>query len=215
LQANDAGNKVATIALLFYLFNMPDGEAVQHMPVFAGTAKTNTDVEHRPELDLIERVRHGDEQAFGELYRIYAPTINAVVLARVPRDEVQDIVQEVFIAAYKNLGSLRDDSVFGPWIVKIARNRAAEFYRRSRNTEELSDDLARPNDRKNEAAEVLRAIRSLNEAYSETLILRLVEGMSGKEIAERTGLSHDSVRVNLHRGMEMLRQRLGIKGVKQ
>ena len=215
MQANDAGNKVATIALLFYLFNMPDGEAVQQMPVFAGTVKTNTDVEHRPELDLIERVRHGDEQAFGELYRIYAPTINGVVLARVPRDEVQDIVQEVFIAAYKNLGSLRDDSVFGPWIVKIARNRAAEFYRRSRNTEELSDDLARPNDRKNEAAEVLRAIRSLNEAYSETLILRLVEGMSGKEIADRTGLSHDSVRVNLHRGMEMLRERLGIKGVKR
>ena len=215
MQANDAGNKVATIALLFYLFKMPDGEAVQQMPVFAGTVKANADIEHWPELDLIERVRHGDEQAFGELYRIYAPTINGVVLARVPRDEVQDIVQEVFIAAYKNLGSLRDDSVFGPWIVKIARNRAAEFYRRSRNTEELSDDLARPNDRKNEAAEVLRAIRSLNEAYSETLILRLVEGMSGKEIADRTGLSHDSVRVNLHRGMEMLRERLGIKGVKR
>ena len=185
------------------------------MPVFAGTVKTNADVERRPELDLIERVRHGDEQAFGELYRIYAPTVNGVVLARVPRDEVQDIVQEVFIAAYKNLRSLRDDAVFGPWIVKIARNRAAEFYRRSRNTEELSDDLARPNDRKNEAAEVLRAIRSLNEAYSETLILRLVEGMSGKEIADRTGLSHDSVRVNLHRGMEMLRERLGIKGAKR
>ena len=194
---------------------MPDGDAVQQMPVFAGTVKTTNDAEHRPEVALIERVRRGDEQAFNELYRLYAPTVNGVVLARVPRDDVQDIVQEVFIAAYKNIGSLRDDSVFGPWVVKIARNRAAEFYRRSRITEELNDDVARPDDRKNEAAEVLRAIRSLNEAYSETLILRLVEGMSGKEIAERTGLSHDSVRVNLHRGMEMLRQRLGVKGVKR
>jgi RNA polymerase sigma-70 factor (ECF subfamily) len=194
---------------------MPDGEAVQQMPVFVGTVKTTSDVEYRPEVDLIKRVRDGDEQAFNELYRMYAPTVNGVVLARVPRDEVQDIVQEVFIAAYKNIGSLRDDFVFGPWIVKIARNRAAEFYRRSRITEELNDDVARPDDRKNEAAEVLRAIKSLNEAYSETLILRLVEGMSGKEIAERTGLSHDSVRVNLHRGMEMLRERLGIKGVKR
>lgn len=194
---------------------MPDGDAVQQMPLFAGTVKTTDDVEYRSEVDLIERVRRGDEQAFNELYRLYAPTVNGVVLSRVPRDEVQDIVQEVFIAAYKNIGSLRDDSVFGPWIVKIARNRAAEFYRRSRITEELNDDVARPDDRKNEAAEVLRAIRSLNEAYSETLILRLVEGMSGKEIAERTGLSHDSVRVNLHRGMEMLRERLGVKGVKR
>jgi RNA polymerase sigma-70 factor (ECF subfamily) len=215
LQANEAGNKVATTALLFYVFDMPDGEAVQQIPVFASAAEKNADLKYRPELELIQRVRRGDEQAFNELYRSYAPTVNGVVLARVPRDEVQDIVQEVFIAAYKNLSSLRDDAAFGPWIVKIARNRAAEFYRRSRITEELGDDVARPDDRKNEAAEVLRAIRSLNEAYSETLILRLVEGMSGKEIAARTGLSHDSVRVNLHRGMEILRERLGIKGVKR
>ena len=51
----------------------------------------------------------------------------------------------------------------------------------------------------------------MSEAYSETLILRLVEGMSGQEIAERTGLSHESVRVNLHRGMELLRKKLGVK----
>jgi len=201
---------------------MPQGEAIRKMPLFgAGSSvaveetRSAAKAEPRPELALIARVREGNEEAFAELYRMFAPTINGVVLARVPRDEVQDIVQEVFLAAYRNLDSLRDDTVFGPWLVKIARNRAAEFYRRSRVTEELKDDIARPGDRKNEAAEVLRAIRSLNEAYSETLILRLVEGMSGKEIADRTGLSHESVRVNLHRGMSMLRERLGISGVKE
>ena len=120
-------------------------------------------------------------------------------------------MQEVFLAAYRSLHTLRDDNLFGPWLVKIARNRAAEFYRRSKSTEELTEHVARPADRKNEAAEALRAIRSLSEAYSETLILRLVEGMSGQEIAERTGLSHESVRVNLHRGMELLRKKLGVK----
>jgi len=55
----------------------------------------------------------------------------------------------------------------------------------------------------------------LPEAYSETLTLRLIEGMSGQEIADRTGLKPESVRVNLHRGMEMLRQKLGIAGVKK
>ena len=79
----------------------------------------------------------------------------------------------------------------------------------------MSEDIPRPDDRRREAAEVLRAIRSLSEAYSETLTLRLVEGMSGKEIAERTGLSHDSVRVNLQRGMQLLREQLGISGVKR
>ena len=56
---------------------------------------------------------------------------------------------------------------------------------------------------------VLAAIRRLPEAYRETLVLRLVEGMTGPEIAERTGLTPGSVRVNLHRGMQMLREALG------
>jgi len=71
---------------------------------------------------------------------------------------------------------------------------------------------ARPRERQAEAAEAaqaLAAIRSLPEAYRETLMLRLVEGMSGDEIAERTGLTSGSVRVNLHRGMQLLREALG------
>jgi RNA polymerase sigma-70 factor (ECF subfamily) len=62
-----------------------------------------------------------------------------------------------------------------------------------------------------EAQTVLNAILSLPEAYREPLILRLVEGMSGPEIAARTGLTHGSVRVNLHRGMQQLREMVGHK----
>ena len=59
---------------------------------------------------------------------------------------------------------------------------------------------------------VLDAIRQLPDAYRDTLLMRLVEGMSGQEIAERTGLSPGSVRVNLHRGMKLLREKLGMHG---
>ena len=55
---------------------------------------------------------------------------------------------------------------------------------------------------------MLATIRRLPEAYRETLVLRLVEGMTGPEIAERTGMQPGSVRVNLHRGMQMLREAL-------
>jgi RNA polymerase sigma-70 factor, ECF subfamily len=58
------------------------------------------------------------------------------------------------------------------------------------------------------ALAVLSEIRALPEAYRETLVLRLVEGLTGPEIAARTGLTHASVRVNLHRGMKLLRVRL-------
>jgi RNA polymerase sigma-70 factor (ECF subfamily) len=58
------------------------------------------------------------------------------------------------------------------------------------------------------AHEALAAIAALPEAYRETLMLRFVAGLSGPEIAARTGLTHGSVRVNLHRGVAMLRERL-------
>ena len=61
-----------------------------------------------------------------------------------------------------------------------------------------------------EAQRALAAIRALPEAYRETLVLRLVEGLSGPEIAAVTGLTPESVRVNLHRGFRLLRERLGV-----
>ena len=63
------------------------------------------------------------------------------------------------------------------------------------------------------AKEILALIRRLPEAYRETLVLRFVEGMTGPEIAARTGLTPASVRVNLHRGMKLLRQKMGIGAV--
>ena len=90
----------------------------------------------------------------------------------------------------------------------IARNRAVDFYRRSRETVEINDEL-RGSTQDSRATEILELIRNLPEAYRETLVLRLVEGMTGPEIAARTGLTAASVRVNLHRGMKLLREQLG------
>ena len=61
-----------------------------------------------------------------------------------------------------------------------------------------------------EAAAAIAAIQELPEAYRETLAMRLIAGMSGPEIATITGLTPDSVRVNLHRGFRLLRERLGV-----
>jgi RNA polymerase sigma-70 factor (ECF subfamily) len=93
--------------------------------------------------------------------------------------------------------------------MSIARHRAIDHVRGKKPTDELAD-IPVPAPRSAEVAEVLAALRALPEAYQETLILRLVEGMSGPEIAEQTGLSPGSVRVNLHRGMKLLRERLGL-----
>lgn len=166
----------------------------------------------KEEAMLVERVCANDKGAFDEFYKKLSPMVHGIILARVPRDEVDDIVQEVFITTYEKLHTLRDKNAVFPWVASIARNRAVEYYRRNKPTEELSDNLSHTNgNSKNEASEILDAIRSMPEAYSETLTLRLVEGMTGPEIAEQTGMKHESVRVNLHRGMKLLREKLGIE----
>src|SRR5262249_7206188 len=133
---------------------------------------------------------------------------------RVPWAEVDDLVQDVFLLAFRKVRTLRDHNAFGGWIAMIARNRANDFHRRSKKTEELPADVAEPDraEADTDATRILSIIQALPDAYRETLVLRLVEGMTGPEIAERTGLTPASVRVNLHRGMNLLRERLGMEG---
>jgi len=162
-----------------------------------------------PEARMVQAVLAGDRDVYGRLYSLYAPLVHGILLARMPRSEVEDMVQDIFLHALKKLHTLRDASAFGPWIAMIARNRAMDFHRQSRETVEVTEDIAHSESGEAKASEILDIIRSLPEAYSETLVLRLVEGMTGPEIASRTGLTPPSVRVNLHRGMKLLRAKLG------
>jgi RNA polymerase sigma-70 factor (ECF subfamily) len=159
---------------------------------------------------LVQRARGGDDLAFTSLYERYARFIHGVLLARAAASDVDDLVQDVFLTAWKNLAKLRDPAAFGGWLSMIARNRATDAHRHSISTVELPADLqaAGSAGAQAEALAVLDVIRSLPAAYRETLVLRLVEGMTGPEIAERTGLTPASVRVNLHRGMKLLRETL-------
>jgi len=162
------------------------------------------------QLADVDAARRGDRAAFGRLFRRLGPMVHGVLLARVCPAEADDLMQEVFLAALEKIGGLRDGAAFGGWLAMIARNRAADHHRGRRDLVEIPDDLGRPDAERAEAERVLRIIRTLPEAYHETLILRLVEGLSGPEIAEQVGLTPDSVRVNLHRGMKMLREKLGL-----
>jgi RNA polymerase sigma-70 factor (ECF subfamily) len=165
-------------------------------------------VERQSDTAVVDAARGGDRQAFADLYRKYVRMVHGVLLVRVPRADVDDLVQDVFLSAMDRLPALREAAAFPGWLASIARNRAVDFLRRKRiPTEELIQEPA-AHDNTSAALAVLSEIRALPEAYRETLVLRLVEGLTGPEIAERTGLTHASVRVNLHRGMKQLRARL-------
>jgi len=136
--------------------------------------------------------------------------VHGILLARVPRAEVDDLVQDIFLHALRKLHTLRNAGAFGGWLAMITRNRAMDFYRSSRETVEVTEKTAVAKSPNRIAMEILDLIRSLPEAYRETLVLRFVEGMTGPEIASRTGLTAASVRVNLHRGVKMLREKMGV-----
>ena len=157
----------------------------------------------------IRAVAAGDQDAFARLYADYRRMVHAILLGRVPRRDVDDLVQDVFLTAYTRIRELREPAAFGGWIATIARNKATDYLRQSREHVELPDELPGGEAIDDGTIAVLEAIRMLPEAYRETLLMRLVEGMSGQEIADRSGLSAGSVRVNLHRGMTLLREKLG------
>jgi RNA polymerase sigma-70 factor (ECF subfamily) len=195
---------VTVSSLAIAPFAIEDGSAVTGAPL-------------DPVSELVLRAQAGDRPAFGALYERFGALVHGVLLARVSAEEARDLVQEVFLVALRRLEELREPGRIGPWLAAIARSRAADQTRRRHlaREEALAADEALPAPRASgtsgeaeEAARALAELRALPEAYRETLALRLVEGLSGAEIAARCGLTEGSVRVNLHRGMQILRARL-------
>lgn len=167
---------------------------------------------------LISAARAGGRDAFGEIHRRFAAVVHGIALAHVAPSDAEDVTQETFVKVHRTLATLRDPEAFPAWICRIARNVALDHARRARRRPPQSP---LPFDREAPASaagdedlrrQALRALARLPEAYRETLFLRLAEGLSGPEIAARTGLTPESVRVNLCRGLSMLRPLLREEG---
>lgn len=169
------------------------------------------DVREATVVELVIAAQGGHRPAFATLYERFHRVVHAIALARVAACDAGDVVQDVFTDAWHKLPRLREPAAFPGWILAIARHRAIDAARR-RPVLDAAADLAIEPPPRLEAAAALRALRALPDTYRETLIMRLVEGLSGPEIAAHTGMSPDSVRVHLHRGMKLLRERLGEGG---
>lgn len=164
---------------------------------------------------LVNAARAGSQAAMSLLFQRFAPVVHGVLLGYAQPADADDLTQDVFETALQRLHTLHEPAAFPGWILSIARRAALDGRRRTPHTGEAANadalaDASATVEQRLDAARVLAAIQSLPVAYRETLLLRLAEGLNGPEIAERTGLSHGSVRVNLHRGMSLLRAALSI-----
>lgn len=168
---------------------------------------------------VFEGCRRGDAQAMGEVYQRFAHVVHGIVLAAIGRADAEDVTQDVFMKVYRSIDSVRDSAALPGWICTVARNAALDHGRRrgrrlgAAPIHLVAEPLVEVSADEGDLAEaVLERIRTLPESYRETLVLRLVEGFTGPEIAARTGMTHGSVRVNLSRGMALLRPLLEKEG---
>ncbi len=143
------------------------------------------------------------------IYFKYLGLVHAVLLVRVGRAETEDLAHDVFLRAFRALPALQEGRALGAWLAQIARHAALDHLRRRRPWGWLRLGTVRA---RNPAGlggeEILAALGELPEAYHEPLAMRLVCGMSGPQIAAALGMTPGSVRVNLCRGMELLRGKL-------
>jgi len=173
--------------------------------------------------DLVEAVRDGDDSAFEELYRRYNDRIAAYV-RRMVRDpaRAEDLAQDAFFSALRRMRATDAEIAFKPWIFEIARNATIDHWRRTSRAEEISveaDDQLRPSDRgrlvgssgpdaalvNKERLDHLRgAFDELSDVHTRILVMRELEGLSYREIAEKLDLTRASVESALFRARRRL-----------
>jgi RNA polymerase sigma-70 factor, ECF subfamily len=162
----------------------------------------------------LERARRGDQAALRELYRGHRPKVVRLVsgFAGLDPDEVQDVVQDTFIRAFRALSKLKDAASFEPWLLSIARNRAVSAARRKaglvratmplgQEEEPIAPPIAAALQREREVAMVRELIAELPSGpEKETVELFYVQGeLSASQIAERLGVGKSAVTMRLER----------------
>jgi RNA polymerase sigma-70 factor (ECF subfamily) len=169
------------------------------------------------ERGLIERSQRGDREAFEELYRQNVRRVYALCsrLAGEP-SRAEDLVQEVFVRAWRKLGSFRGESRFSTWLhpltVNVALAGRRRWGRRERR-ETLTDDPAAL-ERGGRAAppaegiDLERAIAALPARARGVFVLHDVEGYPHEEIAAMMGVTVGTSKAQLHRARRLLRERL-------
>jgi len=188
----------------------------------------NTPLDQLEDRDLIDRVIDGDQASYGLLVQRYQSKIFAVAYGVLRhREDAREVAQEVFIKAYRNLPSFRRDSSFYTWIYRITVNLAIDFQRkafRKRETtfedvklapNEISSTGPRPMgnpvqqlEEKQLGATIQEAIETLPADQRTAIILREVQGLSYKEIAETMGCAEGTVMSRLYYARKKLQELL-------
>lgn len=177
--------------------------------------------------EIVERVRSGDAASYEILMRRYNQRLYRAVRAVLGDEaDVEDVMQEAYLAAYRHLDGFAGRARFSTWLIRIAVNRALDRLRRARRSLSF-DPLAenalegaaaltamRRDDPEQRAGErelarlLERAIDELPAAFRAAYVLRELEGMDPAEAAESLGIEEATLKTRLHRARQRLRAAL-------
>ena len=172
---------------------------------------------------LLEKARHGDQEAFGELVRLYEKKVYALTLRRCKNpDDAAEAAQEAFLAAWQGLKFFRGEASFSTWLYRLASNACVDLLRKeqrhravsgpSLNDEDtymdIADDAATPQElaeRSELREQIEEGLQSLSPEHREVLILRELHQLSYDEIAQTLDLDTGTVKSRISRGRKALR----------
>lgn len=183
-------------------------------------------MDERPDDLLVGEARRGDRGAFAELVRRHERRVYGLVF-RMVRDhsDADDLAQEVFLMAFRSIGSFRQGAAFSTWLYRIALNRSLTFLKkkgRERGRAEFREDLAVPGTGRGPSAspeerstlselksKVDEALAGLPDHFRASFLLVAAEGLSHAEAAQVLGCSENTVSWRMHKARKLLRARLG------
>ncbi len=172
--------------------------------------------------ELLRLARLGNQEAFTDLYERYLPKVYKRVAFLIPNVDIEDVVQEVFIAMMRSLKTFRGDCKFSTWLRVITNRQIANYYRKNKKSmqdRDMESDESwlqrKPNpdhstqERQEKKILVQQSLSKLPQHYREIILLRFAEGLKFKEIAELQEKSLDAVKSQFRRAIETLRKELG------
>jgi RNA polymerase sigma-70 factor, ECF subfamily len=192
----------------------------------------NSSVQSGKELELIAAILAGDTQIYHQLIRPYERCVYRMSLSYMKNEtDAEDVTQETFIRAFRNLSAFRGESKFSTWLIGIALNEARNRLRRQAliqfvsldalQDEEMPVSPALLHDWRELPSEIVereeirkllqQAVASLPAIYQKVFLLRDVEEFNVSETAQILNISISLVKVRLHRARMMLQRRLAPK----
>ena len=162
--------------------------------------------------DLVRLIKSGVKDsgnAFAEIYKRYSPKVNAYCKSMIkPREQAEDIFQEVFIRFFRKIDPDYDCSNVFAYLMKVARNLCLNYMRDKRTTSSIEDfefpDVSDNYENKEFFNIIMSTIDLLDEKYREPFILRELDGLSYQEVADICNLSLSNAKSRVSRAREKL-----------